>query len=493
MTDSVFTTLSVRQDTASSVADLLTIDSVAGLDGNGAAVRFVNNSAVEGLEFILGRLSVRRVDAGTVQMDLAVAHDPTLSAGDDTPALLSLSSGASGAILRTAAGSALGVGGMLNVDGNTTLGGALTVTGATTLNGGLTINGNASVTGTIDGRDISTDGAKLDQHLGDTSNPHNTTAGQVGVPVSLAGVRNPGGDIALAVSGALTVTPDDANNRITIGETHSARTDNPHATTAVQVGALPIAGGTVSGNLGIGVNPGLRLDVADRARVRQGPNGSAGLWFFQTGPNNDRAFVGMQDDNTVGFWGNTGAAWGLTMNITTADVRVVGSVTAGAFVGIGAAVRGMIVMWSGAPTQVPAGWALCNGQNGTPDLRSRFIVGAGPGGDPAYNVNDAGGPDQHTHSINVPAVNVNTGGSGQHSHAPPAAWYDRSLLGDVAAAGKNFYNAIDRGGPGVRSVRTSDDGFHSHSVGIDPPPFDSAPDGGQNRPKWYALCFIMRL
>lgn len=38
---------------------------------------------------------------------------------------------------------------------------------------------------------------------------------------------------------------------------------------------------------------------------------------------------------------------------------------------------GMIAMWSGAASAIPSGWVLCNGQNNTPDLRSRFIVGAG--------------------------------------------------------------------------------------------------------------------
>ncbi|MCX5905264.1 MAG: hypothetical protein NTV89_17740, partial [Proteobacteria bacterium] len=37
--------------------------------------------------------------------------------------------------------------------------------------------------------------------------------------------------------------------------------------------------------------------------------------------------------------------------------------------------QGAIMMWSGAINQIPAGWALCNGTNGTPDLRDRFIVG----------------------------------------------------------------------------------------------------------------------
>lgn len=39
--------------------------------------------------------------------------------------------------------------------------------------------------------------------------------------------------------------------------------------------------------------------------------------------------------------------------------------------------QGIIAMWSGPITNIPEGWALCNGQNGTPDLRNRFIVGAG--------------------------------------------------------------------------------------------------------------------
>lgn len=37
---------------------------------------------------------------------------------------------------------------------------------------------------------------------------------------------------------------------------------------------------------------------------------------------------------------------------------------------------GLIVMWSGPFADIPSGWVLCNGQNGTPDLRDRFILGA---------------------------------------------------------------------------------------------------------------------
>lgn len=37
----------------------------------------------------------------------------------------------------------------------------------------------------------------------------------------------------------------------------------------------------------------------------------------------------------------------------------------------------MILIWSGAVVDIPAGWALCDGNNGTPDLRGKFLIGAG--------------------------------------------------------------------------------------------------------------------
>lgn len=59
--------------------------------------------------------------------------------------------------------------------------------------------------------------------------------------VSLDGVSSPGGNIDLVAQNAITLTSDNTNKRITLGESHSARTDNPHATTAAQVGALALS------------------------------------------------------------------------------------------------------------------------------------------------------------------------------------------------------------------------------------------------------------
>jgi hypothetical protein len=82
--------------------------------------------------------------------------------------------------------------------------------------------------------------------------------------------------------------------------------------------ALKISG---AGRVGIGVtNPGYKVDVGDRIRLRQGPGGTAGLWLFQTAPNADRAFIGMSNDGAFGFWGNNGGGWGLTMDTATGNV-----------------------------------------------------------------------------------------------------------------------------------------------------------------------------
>ena len=61
---------------------------------------------------------------------------------------------------------------------------------------------------------------------------------------------------------------------------------------------------------------------------------------------------------------------------------------------------GVIVMWSGLLVNIPAGWVLCNGANGTPDLRDRFIYGTSVGENPGAT----GGSTSHTHSVNPPST-----------------------------------------------------------------------------------------
>jgi hypothetical protein len=77
----------------------------------------------------------------------------------------------------------------------------------------------------------------------------------------------------------------------------------------------------------------------------------------------------------------------------------------------GAAIpAGIIVMWGGLIANIPNGWLLCDGQNGTPDLRDRFIKGAN--GNPGAT----GGAATHTHDAHSNHVVTQPGDHAAHTH-----------------------------------------------------------------------------
>ena len=71
------------------------------------------------------------------------------------------------------------------------------------------------------------------------------------------------------------------------------------------------------------------------------------------------------------------------------DMAVAGAIEWGSQAGIGAMPLGSVIMWFGDGNSPPDGWTLCNGENGTPDLRGRFPVGAGR----QYAAGDTGGAE----------------------------------------------------------------------------------------------------
>jgi len=82
--------------------------------------------------------------------------------------------------------------------------------------------------------------------------------------------------------------------------------------------AVFAGGNPQTGNVGLGVPPsGQKLEVNGRARMHKGNEGSAGIWFNHNG--SDRAFVGMLDDNIVGFYSPLGAGWTLRVNGITGE------------------------------------------------------------------------------------------------------------------------------------------------------------------------------
>jgi hypothetical protein len=130
-------------------------------------------------------------------------------------------------------------------------------------------------------------------------------------------------------------------------------------------------------------------------------------------------------------------------------------------------VSGMIILWSGSSASIPTGFLLCNGSSSTPDLRDRFVVGAGS----TYAVNATGGSanaalPSHTHTATVTDP--------QHNHTTNAA-------GGAAQSGGGATLFAGSGTTGNAStgitVANSTEGVSATNA---------------NLPPYYALCYIMK-
>lgn len=99
---------------------------------------------------------------------------------------------------------------------------------------------------------------------------------------------------------------------------------------------------------------------------------------------------------------------------------------------------GSIVMWSGLIADIPEGWTLCDGSNGAPDLRDKFLVGAGS----TYAEGATGGANtvaltnnhlpSHQHSIGSHSHNI---GNHYHSFSSTTNSYNHSHTGTATSVG----------------------------------------------------------
>lgn len=170
---------------------------------------------------------------------------------------------------------------------------------------------------------------------------------------------------------------------------------------------------------------------------------------------------------------------------------------------------GGIIMWGGAIVDVPNGWALCDGNNGTPNLQDRFIVGAGN----SYTVGDTGGSDSvaitetqlpaHGHSFSATTSNggshghtgsTNTTGSHNHSVSIKDGTHyniaNSTLSG--GATGNSTTDYVNHGGDHSHSVSIDSNGSHSHSISGTTSSIGNG-ESHENRPPYYALAYIMKL
>lgn len=148
---------------------------------------------------------------------------------------------------------------------------------------------------------------------------------------------------------------------------------------------------------------------------------------------------------------------------------------------------GCILMWSGSILSIPSGWYLCNGTNGTPDLRNRFLVGAGS----TYAVGATGGSADsvvvsHTHTGTTNnngnhrhGLNGNTGGTVRQLGAQSA----RIAAFSDNPAGQSFVTQY------AGTDIMEEDGNHNHSFTTDS---SGSSATNANLPPYYALAYIMK-
>lgn len=92
---------------------------------------------------------------------------------------------------------------------------------------------------------------------------------------------------------------------------------------------------------------------------------------------------------------------------------------------------GAILAWKGAIIDIPDGYLLCDGNNGTPDLRDRMIIGAGD----TYAPDDTGGAVNHNHTFTGDG-HTHDWPAGVHV-AGPGLWDKTSLIAFAAGTTDN--------------------------------------------------------
>jgi hypothetical protein len=180
---------------------------------------------------------------------------------------------------------------------------------------------------------------------------------------------------------------------------------------------------------------------------------------------------------------------------------------------------GAIMLWSGSVASIATAWgpnwALCNGQNGTPNLVNQFVIGAGgayapgaTGGTTSYALSVANMPS-HTHSVYDPGHAHGVADPGHahgvydpsHAHSMPAGGWVQAGQdngGGTAASGANQYGSraaqsTNASGTGI-GIYGSGTGIGIYGSGTGISLYATGSGAAFTViPPYYAVCYVMKV
>jgi hypothetical protein len=145
---------------------------------------------------------------------------------------------------------------------------------------------------------------------------------------------------------------------------------------------------------------------------------------------------------------------------------------------------GVLMLWHGSVATIPSGWLLCDGTNGTPDLRDEYVIGAGGSYDPGDSVGSA----DHTHAAT----------QAEHSHAATQLGHTHTTIVTVSCGlgtGNKIVNSSPSGNFDIGSSGGGGGTSDSKTPVISVPnatPSITVPNAS-NLPPSKAYCWIMKV
>jgi hypothetical protein len=283
-----------------------------------------------------------------------------------------------------------------------------------------------------------------------------------------------------------------------------------------EVNRVSKAGDTMTGALTLPGDPTNALHAATKGYVDAATG--TDLSNYYTKAESDAKFLDVAGDTMTGF---------LTLNANpTSNLHAATKQYVDGLIGGSTIPSGVITMWSGSVFGVPAGWALCNGANGTPDLRDRFVIGAGSafspnatGGTVAKTTNTVAGHNHagstaatggsHSHGGSTGSTTLTISQIPSHDHAPLSPYTQflqgapfqtqdsiRGLTGSNDTFNETWFSRP------IKTATTGGGGGHTHTISTDPGHTHSlsmTTDGAHShtiddiRPPFLALAYIMKL